>query len=91
MHIVNGFMIRQVAGERVAVPVGEAVRKFSGMISLNDSAAFLLQLLQTEQTTETLLDAVLKEFEVSKDDARKDISEFLSVMDTLGLLVDGTV
>ena len=91
MHIVNGFMIRQVAGERVAVPVGEAVRKFSGMISLNDSAAFLLQLLQTEQTTETLLDAVLKEFEVSKDDARKDISEFLSVMDTLGLLVDETV
>lgn len=91
MHIVNGFMIRQVAGERVAVPVGEAVRKFSGMISLNDSAAFLLQLLQTEQTTETLLDAVLKEFEISKDDARKDISEFLSVMDTLGLLVDGTV
>lgn len=91
MHIVNGFMIRQVAGERVAVPVGEAVRKFSGMISLNDSATFLLQLLQTEQTTETLLDAVLKEFEVSKDDARKDISEFLSVMDTLGLLVDGTV
>lgn len=91
MHIVNGFMIRQVAGERVAVPVGEAVRKFSGMISLNDSAAFLLQLLQTEQTTETLLDAVLKEFEVSKDDARKDISEFLSVMDTLGLLVDRTV
>lgn len=91
MHIVNGFMIRQVAGERVAVPVGEAVRKFSGMISLNDSAAFLLQLLQTEQTTETLLDAVLKEFAVSKDDARKDISEFLSVMDTLGLLVDGTV
>ena len=84
-------MIRKVAGERVAVPVGEAVRKFSGMISLNDSAAFLLQLLQTEQTTETLLDAVLKEFEISKDDARKDISEFLSVMDTLGLLVDGTV
>lgn len=91
MHIVNGFMIREVAGERVAIPGGEAVRKFSGMISLNDSAAFLLQLLQTEQTPDTLLDAVLKEFEVSEDDARKDISEFLSAMDALGLLVDETV
>lgn len=91
MHIVNGFMIREVADERVAIPVGEAVRKFSGMISLNDSAAFLLQLLQTEQTPDTLLDAVLKEFEVSEDDARKDISEFLSAMDALGLLVDGAV
>ena len=91
MHIVNGFMIREVADERVAIPVGEAVRKFSGMISLNDSAAFLLQLLQTEQTPDTLLDAVLKEFEVSEDDARKDISEFLSAMDALGLLVDETV
>ena len=91
MHIVNGFMIREVADERVAIPVGEAVRKFSGMISLNDSAAFLLQLLQTEQTPDTLLDAVLKEFEVSEDDARKDISEFLSTMDALGLLVDEAV
>ena len=91
MHIVNGFMIREVADERVAIPVGEAVRKFSGMISLNDSAAFLLQLLQTEQTPDTLLDAVLKEFEVSEDDARKDISEFLSAMDALDLLVDGAV
>ena len=91
MHIVNGFMIREVADERVAIPVGEAVRKFSGMISLNDSAAFLLQLLQTEQTPDTLLDAVLKEFEVSEDDARKDISEFLSAMDALGLLVDEAV
>ncbi len=91
MHIVNGFMIREVAGERIAVPVGEAVRKFSGMISLNDSAAFLLQLLQTEQTQETLLAAVLKEFEVSEDEARTDITEFLSVMDKLGLLVEETV
>lgn len=90
MRIVNGFMIREVAGERIAVPVGEAVRKFSGMISLNDSAAFLLQLLQTEQTQETLLAAVLKEFEVSEDEARTDIAGFLSVMDKLGLLVEET-
>lgn len=91
MHIVNGFMIREVAGERVAVPIGEAVRRFSGMISLNDSAAFLLQLLQTEQTPDTLLQAVLKEFEVSQEDAQRDISEFLSVMNQLNLLVDETV
>lgn len=91
MHIVNGFMIREIAGERVAVPIGEAVRRFSGMISLNDSAAFLLQLLQTEQTPDTLLQAVLKEFEVSQEDAQRDISEFLSVMNQLNLLVDETV
>lgn len=91
MHIVNGFMIREVAGERVAVPIGEAVRRFSGMISLNDSAAFLLQLLQTEQTPDSLLQAVLKEFEVCQEDAQRDISEFLSVMKQLNLLVDETV
>ena len=91
MHIVNGFMIREIAGERVAVPIGEAVRRFSGMISLNDSAAFLLQLLQTEQTPDTLLQAVLKEFEGSQEDAQRAISEFLSVMNQLNLLVDETV
>lgn len=88
MHIINGFLIREVADERVAVPIGNAVRKFSGVISLNDSAAFLLQLLLTEQTPETLLSAMLNEFEIDEGTARQDITEFLSIMDSLGLLVD---
>ncbi|MGM9523805.1 MAG: PqqD family protein [Faecousia sp.] len=88
MHIINGFLIREVADERVAVPIGDAVRKFSGVISLNDSAAFLLQLLHTEQTPETLLSAMLNEFEIDEGTARQDITEFLSIMDSLGLLVD---
>ena len=91
MHIINGFLIREVADERVAVPIGDAVRKFSGVISLNDSAAFLLRLLHTEQTPESLLSEMLNEFEIDEATAKQDITEFLSIMDSLGLLVGGTL
>lgn len=90
MHIINGFLIREVADELVAVPIGDAVRKLSGVISLNDSAAFLLQLLHTEQTHESLLSAMLEEFEIDEVTAKQDIAEFLSSMDLLGLLIGGT-
>ena len=35
MHIVPGFMVRQVAGETIAIPAGAAARHLSGLLALN--------------------------------------------------------
>ena len=34
MHIVPGFVVRQIAGETVAIPAGEAARALSGLLAL---------------------------------------------------------
>ena len=39
------FLLRDVAGTLVIVPVGEAVSAFPGMITLNATAAYLWELL----------------------------------------------
>ena len=41
MRIKEGFMLREVLGETVAVPTGAAAAEFNGMINLNEVAAFL--------------------------------------------------
>ena len=86
MHVISSFFIREVAGERIAVPAGAAAAKFSGIISLNETAAFLLAALSEEQTEESLLAAMLEEFDTDAATARADIDDFLASLRTLGLL-----
>jgi tRNA A37 N6-isopentenylltransferase MiaA len=86
MQIEEGFILRQLLGETVAVPSGEAARKLSGLISMNETGAFLFQLLQTEQTESSLINALMAEYEVDRETAYSDVSAFLKCMRENGLL-----
>ena len=41
MKTKAGFMLRSVGGRHVVVAVGKASEEFNGLITLNDSGAFL--------------------------------------------------
>ena len=71
------FLLRQVAGSQVLVPVGAATRRFPGMIRINDTGRFLWELLETDQTRESLAEALLNRFEVSQEQAAKDVAAFV--------------
>ena len=70
MIIKQGFMLREVAGNFVVVAIGEASKKFNGVINLNESGAFLWKQLTKEVTKEQLLEALLNEYDVSEEIAK---------------------
>jgi len=76
MKISEGYLLRTVAGKNIVVSVGADVN-FNGMLTLNDTGVFFWNLLQKDITKEEMLVAVLKEYDVSKDEASKDIDEFI--------------
>ena len=41
MKIREGFLLRNVAGNNVVVPIGQATLDFNGMMSLNETGAFI--------------------------------------------------
>lgn len=86
MKIVEGFYLREIAGETVAVPVGQAAMKYSGLGIMNETGKFIFQLLQTEQTEESLLKAVTEEFEVDDESALADIGEYINTLRNSGVL-----
>lgn len=45
MRIVSGLIIRQIIKETVAVLSGASVHSLSGLVALNETAAFLLDFL----------------------------------------------
>lgn len=88
MKIMEGFCLRQVLGERIAVPTGPVAAKLSGIAAMNETGEFVFNLLQTEQTEETLLATLLAEYDVSEEVARADLKELLDVFRHYGLLVE---
>ncbi len=77
MKIKKGFMLRNVAGKNIVVPIGQASVDFNGVINLNDTGAFLWNTLAKGCTYEELVEALLSEYDVAEDIARKDIDVFL--------------
>lgn len=88
MHIPKGFHVRQILDETIAVPSGEVSKQFSGIVSLNEVGQFLFEQLQSEQTTESLVCALLDHYEVEQETAQKDVDEFLGHLRSAGLLVE---
>ena len=86
MKIKSGFVVRTVGGEHVAVPVGERAKHFHGMLSLNDSGAFLWSFFSEDKTKEDAVSALLEEYAVEKEIAQKDVDEFIAVLEKNGFL-----
>jgi len=86
MKIKNGFILRKVGRQYVVVATGQASKDFHGMIRLNASAAYVFGLLKEETTEETLVKALLTEYDVDEATAKADVANFLSRLEEAGAL-----
>ena len=88
MRIIEGFIKTEIADKTVVIPVGDKTVDFSGIISLNETGAFLWDLLLSDVTRDTLTAALLNEYEIGKDTAEKDIDAFLQALREKDVLCD---
>ncbi len=86
MKIKQGFMMREVAGKYVVVPVGAGTDLFKGMIQMNRLGAFLWEQLKKEQTKETLIEAVLEYYNAERVQVTKDVETFILQLSEVGIL-----
>lgn len=87
MKVSPEFILREIADEYIVVPIGEEAKRIHGVLRLNEEGAFLWKLMEKEQTEETLFDALLNEYQVEADTAKKDISVFLEELKKIGCLL----
>lgn len=77
MKISKDYILKEVAGNIVVVPVGEKSVNFNAIVHLNSVGAFIFETLQQEDLTiEELADKVCSEYEVSKEIALNDVTIF---------------
>ena len=81
MQIKPGFAMRKIAGSNIVVPVGAAASDFNGMITLNDTGAFLWNCF-LQPTTEAQV------VEVERQRAAADVAHFAALLRENDLLAE---
>ena len=80
MKIKSDFMLREVAGYYVVVPVGNGAMDFNGVINLNESGATLWKAMENDITEDGLVDALMAEYDVDAERAKCDVAAFVKKM-----------
>ena len=88
MKVSNEFILREIAGEYLLVPVGSAASAFHGLITLNETGQLLFSALSRACTVEDLTALLTAEYEVDEQTARADVLEFLQQLRDVGALVE---
>jgi len=80
--------MRPVAGRFVLAPIGEMVKKFSGMVTLNSTGKFLWEQLAEDKTLDELAKAMADAYEVDFEQSKKDIEVFLEPLRSIEAVID---
>ena len=80
------FLLREVAGEAVLIPIGEAGVFENSVISLNDTCSFLWKLFQEPRTVEEVIEEAKKEYEDPDGEMEQGIYGFVADYLKYGLL-----
>lgn len=87
MRIKEGFIVRKIIDDYIVVPTGDNIVDFAVAVSMNESGAFLWDILKESTEEATLIQALMQEFEgVDEETAKADVSEFLSMLRENGFL-----
>lgn len=80
MKLKKDFKLRQICGENIITAEGMQAIDFSKLVSLNETATFLWKEAekQGEFTTESLAEALCKEYDVSEAQALADCQTIVS-------------
>lgn len=88
MRIKDEFVLQELIDEYIVVPVGDESDRLHGIIRLNDTGAFLWKLLsQNDKTEDALVNALVDEYRIDIDTAKKDVNDFICVVKEYGCIL----
>ncbi|MGI6746103.1 MAG: PqqD family protein [Acutalibacteraceae bacterium] len=89
MKLNKNYILRTVAGSDVVVAVGEEANKLRGMITLNETGAFIWRCLEQELDIDQTVEKMKQEYTgVDDERLRKEIGIFLDKLREQGILQD---
>lgn len=87
MKIKKGFEVRNVCGENIVIAHGVENIDFTKVITLNESAAYIWKKVEGKEfTEEDMVDALMAEYEVGKEQAQADVKKLAASWVEAGLV-----
>ncbi len=87
MKIKKGFEVRNVCGENIVIAHGVENIDFTKVITLNESAAYIWKKVEGKDfTEENMVDILMDEYEVDKEQALADVKKLAASWVEAGLV-----
>lgn len=88
MKIRENFIVRNVAGENLVVPLSDSGVDFNAVITLNESGKLLWDVLVNGSDYDGLLAALTAEYEIDEATAKADLDKFIDSLKQNNILED---
>ncbi|MCQ2229895.1 MAG: PqqD family protein [Bacteroidales bacterium] len=72
----DNFAISEVAGETVIVPVSDSVDTLNNLFVLNETGAFIINMMNEGKNLGEIADALVASYEIDRETALNDASEY---------------
>ncbi len=71
---------RKTGNEYVLVPVANNIADMNSVYTLNETGAFLWELIDGKKSVKDLIDAMVLEYDVNEETATEDVLSFIEAM-----------
>lgn len=75
---------RKIAGEFILVPIKQKASDLDSIYTVNEIGSFIWEQIDVEKPLTEIRDLIVNEFEVSNEEAEKDLIEFLQQLEQVG-------
>ena len=86
MELKKKFVLRNIVGETILVPIGLNNEALNGLIAINELGKFIWENIESAKDEEELLQRILDEYEVDRDVAKADLDEFLGKLKAVDII-----
>ena len=86
MKIKKDFILREIVGDYVLVPVGKTVNEFTGLFPLTETGARIYELLPEAENEEYIVNKLYEEYEVDRETLKTDVNGFLDKLRKYGII-----
>jgi hypothetical protein len=74
------IVTRKTGNEYVLVPITNNIADMNSVYTLNESGAFIWELIDGKKTVEELISAMTEEYDIDRESAKTDIFSFIDDM-----------
>ncbi len=85
----DSIVSRKIADEFILVPIRQNVGDLESISTLNEVAARIWELIDGKKKVREIKDKIVEEFEVSPQQAEKDLIEYLKQLKEIEAIIEG--
>ena len=84
----DSVVFRKIGDECILVPIRKGVGDLDSIYTLNPTAARIWELIDGSRSVRVIRETLLEEFEISPEEAEKDLIEHLQQLESINLVLE---